>query len=137
MIIEITSIVVGYVLILIGLFMVNKFLNKKIKLKEYEINTNVIIGPHTSELLELVIKECFNEYYILNIGFKDVDYINADKEDEITKEIATLVYQRLSPALITQLSLYYNIDILPSIISNKVYIFILNFSLSQNTIESD
>lgn len=135
MTIELVGICSLYIILIFILFRTNTYFKKKNNLKEYEINVNANIGAYLPLILDEVIKECFNEYFVLNIGFKDKDYIDAEKEDEMAKEISALVMQRLSPAMITQLSLYYNINIIPNIVSNKVYLFMIDYVVKENRID--
>lgn len=107
------------------------------RLVEYSINVNAVIDEQISQILDNMIEECFDEYMILNKAYKDKGYINSEEEIEIMKEIGNMVVERLSPAAIDKLSLFYNIDSITQIISNKVYILVMAHTAQNNQIPDE
>lgn len=101
-------------------------------LREYEINMNCNVDIDIIERLDQMIMNCFNEYMILNIEFRELDYINKEIEDIIVREVSHMVIDRISPMLLNKISLMYNKDALSDIISKKVYLHTMNYVLNKN-----
>lgn len=108
-------------------------LKKQLNLKEYEINVSTNVDDNTFGLLDKLVSDCFLEYIVLNIEYKDVQYIDSELEKEITKSVSYTVLERLSPTLITKLSLVYNVNNLADLVSKRVYLQVINYSIEKNT----
>ena len=133
---EMFYVIIAIVLILyictIVVFEVNKRSSKK--LREYKINVETDINESIPELLETIVSECFNEYIVLNVEYKDIQYLDSEMESKIAKDVGRMVSERLSPALLSKMSLYYNIASISNIISEKIYILVLDYSIKKNQI---
>lgn len=111
----------------------NTLLKKQeLELKNVEISLKYPINVDISKLLEEIISDCFNEYILFNVEFKDVTYINEALEKEILTDVSQMVIDRLSPIVINRLEILYNKANLSDIITQKVYMFILNYELEKN-----
>ena len=133
---EMFYVIIAIVLILyictIVVFEVNK--RSSNKLMEYKINVETDINESIPELLETIVSECFNEYIVLNVEYKDIQYLDSEMESKIAKDVGRMVSERLSPALLSKMSLYYNIASISNIISEKIYILVLDYSIKKNQI---
>lgn len=107
-------------------------LNKQLNLKEYEINVSTTIDDNTFGLLDKLISDCFLEYVVLNVEYKDIQYIDSELEKEITKAVSYMVIERLSPTLITKISLIYNVNNITDLVSKRVYLQVVNYSIEKN-----
>ncbi len=107
---------------------------KKIKINEFSSNINSKIDEKTFELLDKIIEESFSEYIILNVEYKDIEYVDNKLEKEITTNVSHLVAERLSKTLINKISLVYNVDNLPKLIAEKVYLHTLNYTINKNSL---
>lgn len=107
------------------------------KIARYSININAKVNEEIPMILENMTEECFDEYMVLNLAFKEKEYIDSDTETKIMKEVGTMVAQRLSQAALDKLSTYYNINTISEIISNKVYILVMQYAANNNQIPSD
>lgn len=107
---------------------------KKIKINEFSSNINSKIDEKTFELLDKIIEESFSEYIVLNVEYKDIEYVDNKLEKEITTNVSHLVAERLSKTLINKISLVYNIDNLPKLIAEKVYLHTLNYTINKNSL---
>ena len=107
---------------------------KKIKINEFSSNINSKIDEKTFELLDKIIEESFSEYIILNVENKDIEYVDNKLEKEITTNVSHLVAERLSKTLINKISLVYNVDNLPKLIAEKVYLHTLNYTINKNSL---
>lgn len=107
------------------------------RLLEYSINVNAQINEEIPQILEDMTHECFDEYMLLNQAYKEKHYITDEEETMIMKEVGTMVADRLSPAAIDKLSVYYNKNMLAEIISNKVYILVMGYTADNNTVPNE
>ena len=67
---------------------------KKIKINEFSSNINSKIDEKTFDLLDKIIEESFSEYIILNVEYKDIEYVDNKLEKEITTNVSHLVAER-------------------------------------------
>ena len=121
----------------ITIIVLNKNKKEERKLEEYRIHVQTNIGDSIPTMLETIVQECFNEYIVLNVEYKDIQYIDSETETKIAKEVASMVAQRISPAMLSKMSLYYKSDSIPNIISEKIYLLVLNYSVNKNTIKNN
>lgn len=128
--------VILLLLYIYSLIRVNLRYSKKLKvemqLKEYEININTNENQDLLEFLDNIIETIFNEYILLNIECQKVEYIDTELEISIVKEVSEKVISSISPILLTKLSLIYNYDKIPEIIGNRVYLHVINYTISKN-----
>lgn len=122
---------------IIIMIMTNKNKKEINRLNEYKININADINETIPALLEMVVSECFKEYVVLNIEYKNIIYINADLEKEIAKDVGTMVSLRLSPAMLSKVSLYYDLKVISGIIADKVYLMVLAYVVEKNELKDN
>ena len=82
--------------------------------------------------LDTLIGTVFDEYKIYNLEFRDSEYIKEAEEQKIIKEVCNIVLERISPVFLTQLSTYFNIDNLGSIIATKISLRVAEYRISKN-----
>lgn len=130
-------IIVSILLLILTLYVLKSMdnMNKKLKLKEYEININTGTGEEIFSTLDRIIAECFSEYTVLNIEYKETVYIDSELEKQITTDVSHKILDRLSPTLIAKISLVYNINNLSLLISERVYLHTLNYTIEKNGIK--
>ena len=135
--IDLLLIVSSLLILTIILYLAKKInnMNKELRLREYEVNISSDTSDDVMNLLEKIIEECFSEYTILNIEYQDIPYIDAELEKEIVKNVAYKVTERLSPTLISKISLVYNINNLSTLISERTYLHTINYSIQKNTMK--
>lgn len=135
--INLLLIMISIVLLAIVLYLFKSIQNlkKQATLREYEINISSVIDDTTFGLLDKLIIECFTEYIALNVEYKDITYIDANLETEIAKAVSYNVTERLSPTLITKISLVYNVNNITDLITKKVYLHVLNYSIEKNRVK--
>lgn len=109
------------------------FLRQKndIELKRIELSSDITCDEVIDDLDNL-IKGCFDEYYVLHLGYKKEFYINSDMEKEIIREVAELTVKRLSPLRQYKLELFYSKSEIPTIISSRVYMHVTNIVIDNN-----
>ena len=119
--------------------MVSKLFNKWIKfkydeleLKKYDIDTHLNVTDNIETRLDTVIESCFQEYSLMNLIYKTNWYIKEEEEIQISKDICSLVTDRISPVMLKQLELYYNQDAIYDVIAKRVYFKVTNFVIDHN-----
>ena len=127
------------ILVLVSEIVISKLFNKWIKfkydeleLKKYDIETHLNVTDDIETRLDTVIESCFQEYSLMNLIYKTNWYITEEEEINISKEICSLVSNRISPVLLKQLALYYNEDAIYDIIAKRVYFKVTTFVIEHN-----
>lgn len=133
-IIAIVAVFMASVAILFGAFIwLNHLHHKKMeRIMTYQINVAASIGQDIPELLDLIIQECFRDYEVKYLAPLNEKYINEDREKEIRTELVNIVIDRLSPAALDKLSLFYNTGKIASILADKIYIVVMNYVANHN-----
>lgn len=114
---------------------INKWLKykyKELELKKYNIDIHLNVTKDIETRLDTIIESCFQEYSLMNLIYKADWYIKEEEEIQISKDICTLVSDRISPVMLQQLSLYYNEDAIYDIIGKRVYFKVTNFVIEHN-----
>ena len=113
----------------------NKWINLKydeLQLKQYDIDTHLDVSGNIETRLDTVIESCFQEYSLMHLIYKTDWYIKEEEEIQISKDICTLVSDRISPVMLKQLALYYNEQAIFDIIAKRVYFKVTNFVIEHN-----
>lgn len=113
----------------------NKWLTFKydeLELKKYDIDTHLNVTDNIETRLDTVIESCFQEYSLMNLIYKTNWYIKEEEEIQISKDICSLVSDRISPVMLKQLELYYNQDAIYDVIAKRVYFKVTNFVIEHN-----
>ena len=136
-----TLIIFGIIVILIIATesIVSKFFDKwirfkydELELKKYDIDTHLNVTDNIETRLDTVIESCFQEYSLMNLIYKTNWYIKEKEEIQISKDICSLVSDRISPVMLKQLELYYNQDAIYDVIAKRVYFKVTNFVIEHN-----
>lgn len=109
----------------------------RLKLEEYKINMNLNIDTNVISQLEFLIEETFSEYIALNIEYREIGYISAEIEDIICREVSKQVIDKMSPVFFDKISLVYNKSNFSTLIANRVYLHVVNYTLSKNSLQQD
>lgn len=103
------------------------------RIMEYSVNVNAVIDDTIPALLESITAETFNDYLMIHAEYVGLEYINSETETKIMKDVGALVSRRISPASLTKLSLYYNLQYISEIISDKIYLLTTSYVVNKNT----
>ena len=119
------------------LYKLNNQLNEKNKLDKVKIYDTEVV-----QVLDNIINDAFNEYFMFNEGFKEGKHsISAVQEKEIMDRMVDLVSARLSESTIMKLEAYYNKDAIPDIISSKIFMaittYVVNNATSNNQVSKE
>lgn len=118
-----------------------KYLNDKNDLREYEIdmNSNITQENVMKELDEFIMSR-WEEYQITKLGWKKIDYISNDLQEQILSDLGEIINKSISPLMISKISMFYSnkkdetsgISPIDELIANKINMVILNYSLITN-----
>lgn len=119
--------------ILYGMMIVNRRTNVKesrMKIDAYD--------PNVPAYIDRIIDDAFNEYIVLNLGYKkDKVYLNSVAEEEMNTKMVDMVSARISDSMIEKLNAFYNEDMVPDIISSKIYMAVMSYVIENNSVEGD
>ena len=118
-----------YLLFRYSLRSVMLYLNRKndIELCQIKYEEETIINH-----LDFLINESLEKYILLELTPKQPDYINSKMESMIVDTIKDEVSDQISPTLYKQLSMIYNYDYIPKLIGTRIYMAVLNYTISFN-----
>lgn len=131
---------------LIFLYVIAKMFTKVVRTKVYMDRDIEMYKLKFSEQeilshLDFIIEECLDYYIAMNITPKQLYYINNSAETEIVNALSTMVPERLSPTLYSQLSLIYNTDKIGTIIGEKIYTkvlaYVIEFNIQNDNMEKN
>ena len=136
----ITFKIIYIILILLGLLtihscvklVINSINTKTMVQRDIQIYSIKYSEEEILKHLDFIITECFDQYIAMNITPKEIYYITSKMETEMLDKLATIVSERISPTLYTQLSLIYDSSQLSSVIGEKIYAVVLAYVLPFN-----
>lgn len=106
-------------------------------IKEYEINVNAAIDQKIPEILDIFVKNVFDDYLVMHMDVVNKDYINQEEETNIIRELGSICSDRISPAMVDKLSLFWSTDSIGSVIAEKVYLQVVAYVASHNTVYTE
>ena len=125
------------VLMYILIFILLKLLLKECFLKRKNIQIQNSLDMGNGEIilnaLDSIIEDSINTYIILNLGFKDTDYIPEKEQKKMIKEVYNDVIEKISPNFIDQLSLIFSKEYINIEISKRIQLAIMNYIINTNT----
>lgn len=104
-------------------------------LTKYEIDVGATIDEEIPKILELFVQSVFVDYQAKNLVQEE--YIRADREQQIVKEVATLCGERISPAMVNKLSLFWNPEVIAAVIADKVYLTVVAYVAQNNAVSNE
>lgn len=104
-------------------------------LTRYEIDVGATIDEEIPKILELFVQSVFVDYQAKNLVQEE--YIRADREQQIVKEVATLCGERISPAMVNKLSLFWNPEVIAAVIADKVYLTVVAYVAQNNAVSNE
>lgn len=103
-------------------------------LKKYEININAVIDEKIPEILDTFVKNVFDDYLVMHVEIVNKDYITQEEETHMIRELGSLCSERISPAMIDKLSLFWSPESIGSVVAEKVYLQVVAYVASHNTV---
>lgn len=114
-----------------------KYFERKNNIALDRLVLDTIIDDSAVDALDAIIKECIEEYIILNPMNSNTTYITTAMEKEIIDFVSTNTSERISPMLIKKLGYKYNEEFIPGLIGSRVYLAVMDYVLSVNIGSSD
>lgn len=84
------------------------------------------------ELLGLVIQDAFDDYKIKVLEIQNDGFINSEREGKIIRDLVDIVSERISPATMDKLSLFYKPESIAAVMADKIYITVLSYIVDHN-----
>lgn len=106
--------------------------NKIEEITLYQIHVQSQIDETVPEVLDLIIRESFNDYQLKSLYPLNEGYINSEREAEIRGELIALVSSRISNAALDKVSLFYNVTNIADVLADKIYIAVMNYVIEHN-----
>jgi hypothetical protein len=107
-------------------------------LMKYNYNINATIDEKIPALLESFVHETFRDYRAMNIDPRtDIVYINDEKEREIIDDLTKICADRISPAMVDKLHLFWNYDSIGAVVADKIYLTVVAFVAEFNAIKRE
>lgn len=106
--------------------------NKIEEITLYQIHVQSQIDETVPEVLDLIIRESFNDYQLKSLYPLNEGYINSERETEIRGELIALVSSRISNAALDKVSLFYNVTNIADVLADKIYIAVMNYVIEHN-----
>lgn len=114
------------------LLFVQRIKRESNRVTSYALHINSVIDSTIPDILDSMCEECLNDYLVLNGETFGLLYINDDTERKIQKEVLEMLFQRISPAFLDKLSLYYNPNAINDIITRKIVILVTAYVVQIN-----
>ena len=117
--------------------------NKELSLSVEKYGINCNIAPFSDDInldLEKFINDCFDDYkvkFLLPDKNGNRKYVNDEEEIKIRNDLVDIVSSRISPFFLERLSIYYNENSIGSIIADKIYLIVMNYTIESRLMISD
>jgi hypothetical protein len=116
----------------------NRHKAKLEELMKYNYNINASIDEKIPAILESFVNETFTDYRAMNIDPRtDIVYINDEKEKEIIEDLTKICIERISPAMVDKLSLFWSYNSIGSVVADKIYLTVVAFVAEFNAIKQE
>jgi len=120
-------------MILYGFILLNRRTNIKA-----DISRRESFDENTPKIIDQIIDESFNEYLVLNRGYKGADeHISSEEEKVMIDKMVDMVSERISDTIKEKLEAYYDRDSVPNIVSSKIYMAVMAYVITQNQPKDD
>lgn len=118
--------------LLLGLFKINKNIKNKYNLEQLEFNFKFEPKESDFMIIDNLIQDNLAEYRILKLESVENLYITEKIQKEIFEYVLRKVMYQLSPIYIQRLSYIYNKDKLDEIITQKINMYIIDYTVEVN-----
>ena len=119
-------------IIIFVLIKLNTSIENKVELENVKFNLSFEPKDSDFQLLDNLIQEKISEYRVLKLENMDKLYINEKIQEQIFEYVLRKVMYQLSPIYIQKLSYIYNTDRLDDIITQKINLHILEYTIEIN-----
>lgn len=115
---------------------IREFKKEELKWLKYKLDLELLnndTANNIREMLDSLIEYCFERYMSANPDIAASEYIPDNTEITIRNNISNMVSSILSESMYNKLTLYYNKNILPTIIAEQVYLRVTAFVVKKKT----
>ena len=119
--------------ITVGIYSINKSIKDKAVLDQLRLNFEFEPKETDFQIIDNLIQENLAEYRILKLEAVDKLYINEDIQKKIFEYVLRKVLSQISPIYMQRLSYIYNKDRLDEVISQKINMYILDYTIEVNS----
>lgn len=119
-------------IIIFVLVKLNTSIENKVELENVKFNLSFEPKDNDFQLLDNLIQEKISEYRVLKLESVEKLYINEKIQEEIFEYVLRKVMYQLSPIYMQKLSYIYNTDRLDDIITQKINLHILEYTIEIN-----
>lgn len=129
---------INIILILYFMIRLFNFSKEYLNLKRIINVTNIPYSEYilNRDILDEIINEIFSVYVVITYEYIEDVYIKEDEQKNMIKNIAEEVISKLSPDLVERISLVYNKEKIPEIISQKIYMIVTDYAISKNLVKN-
>lgn len=110
----------------------NKHRKRLEEITMYNIHVSANIDQSIPAILEAIIQDCFTDYKIKVLIPMHEGVLNSQREAEIRQALVSMVTSRMSTAALNKISLFYNLSNIGAILSDKIYILVMNYVIEHN-----
>lgn len=110
-----------------------RFNEDTIELGSRELNLRMQVDLNIPSILESVINEIFNDYKVLVLLPEDNLYITEEREEQIRRDLVSMVSKRMSPDIMEKMYTYYNEATFDKVLADKIYLIVTNYVWEINT----
>ena len=136
MILEIGLCIIG-ILIIILLFYFLDILKNKLSFEKEKYYTSIDFKENTRILNELIQEE-FEKYIVLNVSYEKDKFITEENQLKMITDLTTNVFKRITPAILCNLILLYNVntdkDII-NVLSHKISFIVIDYASKNNELK--
>lgn len=83
-----------------------------------------------NQMIDGFISREFDNYCAKNLNFRSLDVISDKQQDMIRRDLLKLVQERMSTNILYKMSLFYEVDKIPDIIAEKVYLLVTAYVIT-------
>lgn len=116
------------------LWLVRKNHKENTRMIQYTVNVSAEITEDIPSMFEAMVQSTFDDFLIINGEYSQKEYITEAEEEKMMKDLGKMVSSRLSPAMLDKIQLYYNLQHIGEIISDKIYILVTAYVVEKNKV---
>lgn len=106
----------------------NNKINNDINIGNSKMNASSL--EECNQMIDGFISREFDNYCAKNLNFRNIDVISDKQQDIIRKDLLKLIQERMSTNILYKMSLFYEVDKIPDIIAEKVYLLVTAYVIS-------
>ena len=106
----------------------NNKINNDINICNSKMNATSL--EECNQMIDGFISREFDNYCAKNLNFRNLDVISDKQQDMIRRDLLKLIQERMSTNILYKMSLFYEVDKIPDIIAEKVYLLVTAYVIN-------